>query len=142
AGRRVHAGEPVKPPRQVGGGRLRGNRKKVQGQIAVDRMPPDRHRTGGVCRIFRKTAGGTGSAPGYFVVTVASPARRAGPSSANFTRLSARGQKLPSLSSTRTVTNERSSPSAAMAARSGVSTTRAGAPAVLISVVAILLPPW
>src|ERR1019366_5340427 len=57
---------------------------------------------------------------------LSTPAILAGPSRANFPRLSAVGQKLPSLSSTRTVTNERSSPSAAMVARSGGSTTPAG----------------
>ena len=43
------------------------------------------------------------------------------PSTLNCTRLSASGQKLPSLSSTRTVMKERSWPSAAILARSGVS---------------------
>jgi hypothetical protein len=68
-------------------------------------------------------------------------AMRPAPSTTKRTRLSAAGTRLPAASSMRTVTKDRSSPSAWIAARSGTSTTRAGAPAVFTSVLATAWPP-
>src|SRR5947199_372677 len=55
--------------------------------------------------------------------------------------LSAAAPASPARSSTVTVTNERSAPSARIAARSGAIASRAGAPAVFTSWVAVTCPP-
>src|SRR3989449_951430 len=66
---------------------------------------------------------------------------RASPASRKRTSWPAVGTATPARSSTVTVTNERSAPSARIAARSGASAMRAGAPAVFTSAVAITAPP-
>src|SRR5215510_1054797 len=71
---------------------------------------------------------------------LSTPSIRASPVTVKRTWWSAVGTATPALSSTLTVTNDRSEPSACRRGRSGSSATRAGAPAVFTSAVAHTRP--
>jgi hypothetical protein len=114
------------------------------GDVARMRMEPDTprfERTISSARPLHARRSRAWNGSRLAALPLSTAAMRPAPSTAKRTRLSAPGTTFPSASSMRTVTKDRSSPSAWRVVRSGTRVIRAAAPAVLTSVLATGWPP-